>query len=77
MDSDCALRIRTDLGRSFWVLLIWAGVQWVLIFIFVPETYAPVLLRRKAVKLRQETGDDRVRDSNTCISLHAYRIRGN
>ena len=24
------------------------------------ETYAPVLLRRKAVKLREETGDDRV-----------------
>ncbi|KAK5123537.1 hypothetical protein LTR85_002575 [Meristemomyces frigidus] len=44
---------------SFWVLVIWAGFQWVLIFFFVPETYAPVLLRRKAVKLRKETGDDR------------------
>jgi hypothetical protein len=30
-----------------------------LILILVPETYAPVLLRRKAVKLRKETGDDR------------------
>ncbi|KAK3678613.1 hypothetical protein LTR78_001911 [Recurvomyces mirabilis] len=44
---------------SFWVLVIWAGVQWVLILIFVPETYAPVLLRRKAVQLRKETGDER------------------
>ena len=26
---------------------------------FVPETYAPVLLRRKAIKLRKDTGDDR------------------
>jgi len=52
---------RTDpfvLG-SFWVLVIWAGVEWALIVLFVPETYAPVLLRRKAIKLRKETGDDR------------------
>jgi len=41
------------------VLVIWSGVQWVLILLFVPETYAPVLLRRKAIKLRKETGDDR------------------
>ncbi|KAK5701999.1 hypothetical protein LTR97_004817 [Elasticomyces elasticus] len=42
---------------SFYVLLIWAGIQWISIFFFVPETYAPVLLRRKAIKLRKETGD--------------------
>ena len=42
------------------MLVIWAGVQWVLIFFCVPETYAPVLLRRKAVKLRKE-GDERWR----------------
>ena len=44
---------------SFWVLVIWAGVLWLMILIFVPETYAPVLLRRKAIELRKETGDDR------------------
>lgn len=44
---------------SFWVLVIWAGVLWLMILAFVPETYAPVLLRRKAIKLRAETGDDR------------------
>lgn len=49
----------TNWRWSFWVLLIWAGLQWTLIFFFVPETYGPVLLRRKAIKLRQETGDDR------------------
>ncbi|RMY75434.1 hypothetical protein D0862_13931 [Hortaea werneckii] len=48
-----------DWQWSFWVLLIWAGVMWTLIFFFVPETYAPVLLRQKAVMLRKETGDDR------------------
>ena len=40
-------------------VLKWSGVLWLLIFFFVPETYAPVLLRRKAIKLRKETGDDR------------------
>ena len=44
---------------SFWVLIIWAGVNWLLLFFLVPETYTPVLLRRKAIKLRKETGDDR------------------
>lgn len=28
-------------------------------FLFLPETYGPVLLERKAVRLRKETGDDR------------------
>ncbi|KAH0142516.1 hypothetical protein KCU67_g13994, partial [Aureobasidium melanogenum] len=44
---------------TFWVLLIWAGIQWLLIVCLVPETYVPVLLRREAVKARTETGDDR------------------
>ncbi|KAK3711456.1 hypothetical protein LTR37_009635 [Vermiconidia calcicola] len=44
---------------SFWVLVIWAGMLWVCILVFVPETYAPVLLRRKAIKLRKDAGDDR------------------
>jgi multidrug resistance protein len=43
----------------FYVLMMWAGVNWLLLFFFVPETYAPVLLRRKARQLRKETGDDR------------------
>ncbi|BCS06776.1 hypothetical protein ALUC_11157S [Aspergillus luchuensis] len=44
---------------TFYVLLIWTGVLLVLIGFFVPETYHPVLLRRKAQQLRKETGDDR------------------
>jgi len=44
---------------SFYVLLIWSGVQLSLIFLFVPETYHPVLRRRKAARLRKETGDQR------------------
>lgn len=49
----------TDWRWCFWVLLIWAGVMEVLIVLFVPETYAPVLLRRKARQMRKETGDER------------------
>lgn len=28
-------------------------------YFFLPETYGPVLLRRKAARMRKETGDDR------------------
>ncbi|CAO2647530.1 Nn.00g084520.m01.CDS01 [Neocucurbitaria sp. VM-36] len=41
----------------FYVLVIWSGLQLVLIVLFVPETYHPVLLRRKAIRLREETGN--------------------
>ena len=44
---------------TFWTLIIWAGVVWATIILFVPETYHPVLLRRKAERLRKETGDSR------------------
>ncbi|XPS73247.1 hypothetical protein M3J09_005397 [Ascochyta lentis] len=41
----------------FYVLIIWSALQLFLIVMFVPETYHPVLLRRKAVRLRKETGN--------------------
>ena len=37
---------------------MWSGALFVLIA-FVPETYTPVLLRRKAIQLRKSTDDDR------------------
>lgn len=49
----------TDWRWTFYVLLIWTASYLVLITLFVPETYHPVLLRNKARKLRKETGDDR------------------
>jgi hypothetical protein len=51
----------TDTCRrwSFYVLIIWAGLMLALLIFFVPETYHPVVLRRKAIKMRNETGDDR------------------
>ena len=44
---------------TFWVLLIWTGVQLCFIVFFIPETYHPVLLRQKARRIRKETDDGR------------------
>ena len=44
---------------TFYVILIWSGAMLALITIFIPETYHPVVLRKKAQKRRKETGDDR------------------
>ncbi|ESK91681.1 mfs polyamine transporter [Moniliophthora roreri MCA 2997] len=41
----------------YWVLFIFSGLCFFLT-LFIPETLAPVILRRKAAKLRKETGDD-------------------
>ena len=43
----------------FWVELIMAGVTWPLL-LMMPETYAPVILRGKAKKLRKETGNQNI-----------------
>ncbi|KAG6811080.1 hypothetical protein H0H93_014585, partial [Arthromyces matolae] len=44
----------------YWVLFIFVGVCFAFTLV-VPETLASVLLRRKAEKLRKETGDDSYR----------------
>ena len=48
-----------DRRWTFYVLLIWAGTLLVAIALLVPETYHPVLLQRKAIEIRKETGDGR------------------
>ena len=45
------------LGRSYYVSMILADITWPLL-LFLPETYAPVILKRKAQRLRKETGDN-------------------
>ncbi|KAJ7304629.1 major facilitator superfamily domain-containing protein [Mycena albidolilacea] len=42
---------------TYRIMLIWTGAEMLAIFLFVPESYAPVLLKRKAARLRKETGD--------------------
>ena len=41
-----------------WLVLILSAVAWIMCA-FVKETYAPIILRRKAAKKRLETDDDR------------------
>lgn len=43
----------------FWVLACFAGGCLVIVVLFVPETYAPILLVKKAKRMRKETGEQR------------------
>ncbi|KIW24637.1 uncharacterized protein PV07_10341 [Cladophialophora immunda] len=43
----------------YWIQLILAGVCLGILTFTVPETYAPILLDKRAKKLRKETGDSR------------------
>ncbi|KAH6916843.1 polyamine transporter 1 [Coprinopsis sp. MPI-PUGE-AT-0042] len=49
----------TSWRNLFWVLTGFCAFCWLLIMFTVPETYAPVILARKAQTKRQETGDSR------------------
>ncbi|KAL9616078.1 MAG: hypothetical protein Q9160_009013 [Pyrenula sp. 1 TL-2023] len=44
-----------------WITLIWSGVVLSGVFLLLPETYAPVLLKWKAAHLREMTDDMRFR----------------
>lgn len=46
----------TNWRWTFYILLIWTGIV-LTCLIFVPETYHPVLLTRKAAALRKSTGN--------------------
>lgn len=42
----------------YWLQLIICGFLFVCLVVLVPETYAPVILEKRAKKLRKQTGDD-------------------
>ncbi|KAK9480684.1 major facilitator superfamily domain-containing protein [Lipomyces japonicus] len=42
----------------YWVMLMFTGVIYLLFVFTIPETYAPAILKKRAAKLRKETGDD-------------------
>lgn len=41
----------------YWVLFIFIGIVFAATVALMPETLSPVLLRRRAARLRKETGD--------------------
>lgn len=45
----------------YWTFLIVTGFNMLMMAIFMPETYAPTILKRRARKLRKLTGDERYR----------------
>ncbi|KAK5114781.1 hypothetical protein LTR85_010094 [Meristemomyces frigidus] len=47
--------------RVYWVLAIVNGLLTILMFVFMRETYAPLLLQRKTNRLRKETGNSSLR----------------
>ncbi|KAF2099723.1 MFS general substrate transporter [Rhizodiscina lignyota] len=46
---------------NFWILTMLSGASSIMGFILQRETYAPVILARKAKRLRKETGNDALR----------------
>ena len=48
-----------NLALLFWVNLAFAGLMLILMAA-VPETYAPIILKRRAARLRKETGDPNI-----------------
>jgi len=51
-------RAQADETQDYWILLIASGSVTALMTAFMPESYAPVLLQRKARRLRARTGGD-------------------
>jgi len=61
-----AILLRDEDGDGFfWVLSILSGVAIIVTLAFVRESYAPVLLERKAKRLRKETGNRELRSRLT------------
>ncbi|KAK9336302.1 hypothetical protein LIPSTDRAFT_52197 [Lipomyces starkeyi NRRL Y-11557] len=42
----------------YWVMFIFTGVIYLMVAFTIPETYAPEILKRRARRLRKETGDN-------------------
>ncbi|KAL2207774.1 MFS general substrate transporter [Sarocladium strictum] len=47
-----------------YVMIIWGGALYVCLVFLVPETYHPILIKKKAIRLRKETGDKRYHAPN-------------
>lgn len=68
----CGSFISEDLGWrwDYWILLMATGTVTTLMTIFMPESYAPILLQHKAGRLRKQTGRD---DLQPMLSLKMTR----
>ncbi|KAI1870426.1 uncharacterized protein JN550_005354 [Neoarthrinium moseri] len=55
-----------------WTMLILSAVVVVLVLLFMPETYAPLLLQWKAEHLRRITGDNRYRSEHEIVEATLF-----
>jgi MFS family permease len=61
----------------FWILAIVSGFTTIMMLLFMPETFAPVLLDRKTKKLRKQTGNQMLRSKlDAGLSPADYIKRG-
>lgn len=58
-----------------WITLIISAFAFLLAFLFLPETYLPVLLDWKAIHLRQITGDERYVSKHAGEASVATRVK--
>ncbi len=54
----------------FWVCTIFSGACLVLVVLFLPETFAPIILLKKAKRIRKETGDNRYKAPIELIEIN-------
>lgn len=47
----------TNWRWTFWLINIWSAVMLVILVFFAPESYAPIILAKRAKKMRAETGN--------------------
>lgn len=45
---------------AFWIALIYAGLSGLLVLFFLPETYSPIILKRRAAEIRRESGNENI-----------------
>lgn len=58
----------------FWVCTIFSGVCFLVTALTLRETYAPVILKRKAARIRKETQDDRYKAPLDLVKLDARAL---
>lgn len=68
--------ISVDSGRydlMVWVNMAFAGVMWIIVAL-IPETYAPVILKKRAKRLRKETGNPKIMTEQEATPLSVKEL---
>lgn len=71
--------ISVDSGRydlMVWMNMAFGGVMWILMAT-IPETYAPVILKKRAKRLRAETGNDKIMTEQEATPLSFMELVNN